>query len=475
MRGSWLALLPVVVLLVALAVRVSGPQVVLSGDTLQLLDGVAATDACLHNGELRCKRGVGQWPPLQYLPALFFKRIGLDRTRTAHGLVHLNGLAVLGTLFLLWLAGRRLGPGLAPILVLTGLASPLLWYGRTGFGEALATLATTAVVVAILLGWRPAVIAVALWAATLSKETALPALLVLALLTTFVRAGFKRPSARSLVPVALGAGAGVVSLALFNLFRFGVPWNDYYLSGDWRMYGLVWKVDFAVAGLVAPNAGLVWFWPVAAALLGVLGVGAVRRLRRSRDAGAAVVVAVLLVLAGLLAAFADWWTPFGWQAFGDRFIVPWVPALVVVAAAAWRAPLAVAVKAFAASRVRVISAGCVISVFGLAQLGAFLAPLQPMRLFSRPSVCAPMPNLFERIPAGDPVAHELHSRCLATLAWRQPPVLVDAYHGLTGTRAGFAALYVLAVAGLLALTAQSSRRPPEWPDARAAVKLPAGL
>src|SRR5207248_5983587 len=72
---SAIAVIPVILLLVVLGVREYERGGAFSLDTIQLLDGVAATDACLHHGELRCRRGVNYWPPLQSLPGSALTRV----------------------------------------------------------------------------------------------------------------------------------------------------------------------------------------------------------------------------------------------------------------------------------------------------------------------------------------------------------------------------------------------------------------
>ena len=105
-----------ILLLVVLGVREYERGGAFSLDTIQLLDGVAATDACLHHGELRCRRGVNYWPPLQYLPALALKRVGASRVDTGNDLVYLNGIAILAVLLAAWAVGRRLGGEWAALL-----------------------------------------------------------------------------------------------------------------------------------------------------------------------------------------------------------------------------------------------------------------------------------------------------------------------------------------------------------------------
>lgn len=454
-RAIALALIPLVVFLCAAGAREYVKGGVLTGDTLQVLDGTAAMDACLHGGDVRCHLAVSFWPPLQYIPALALKRLGASRSATANALIYLNGLAVLLTLALLWIVGRRSrAPGIAPLLVLACLVSPLLWYGDSGFGEALAGAATTAMVVSIVLGWNPAATAAACCIAVISKETALPFLLVFGAVAIAVRLSARRLPKSQAIGLACGAAAGVALIAALNLFRYGVPWNRYYLRSGWEVQSLPRRAEFFGAELVAPNAGIVWFWPIASMLIAVCAYHCARTLRVSRRlrgrVGALAVALVTFVV--LLAAFASWWSPFGWFAFGARLIVPWIPALLALAAAAAAEPIYAAFTRLTRSLALLIGTLAVAVVLGLAELGAMLQPLRPLTLFATKSHCPDIPNLLERIPAGDPVAHAAADACLSQRAWSEKPVLADSLHGLSGTNAWYAVLYVLAVVGLVTAT-----------------------
>jgi hypothetical protein len=454
-RAFAFALVPLIVLLCAVSVREYVKGGVVTSDTLQLLDGTAAMDACLHAGRLRCHLAVSFWPPLQYIPALALKRIGASRATTENALIYLNGVAVLVTLALLWIVGRRSrAPGIAPLLVLAGLVSPLLWYGDSGFGEALAAAATTTMVVSILLGWNGAVTAFACCLAVISKETALPFVVVFGAAAIALRLHSTRSFRSHAIAIAGGAAAGVALIAALNLFRYGVPWNRYYLRSGWEVKSASRRAEFFAAELVAPNAGLVWFWPVASAIVAACGYFCARTLRATHTlrGRAGALAAALVAFLLLLATFASWWSPFGWFALGGRLIVPWVPALLALCAAAAAEPVYAAFGRLARSLPVLVATTALVIVLGLAELGAMLDPLRPFALFNRGG-CRPVAHLLERIPAGDATAHAAEDACLSERAWRERSVLEDTLHALGGANAWFATLYVFSVVGLVAAAA----------------------
>jgi hypothetical protein len=465
-KNHVLGLIPLLVLMGALAGREIGRGGVVTTDTLNLLDSTAGLDLCLDRGDLSCDE-MGRWPPLQYIPALVFKRLGASFVDAANDLIYLNGLAVMAVLALLWVAGRRSGaPWLAPLAILAGLVSPLLWYGAAGFAEAVAASLTLLFVVAVALGWNPWLAGGALWAAALSKETALPFLVALGVIALLLRP--RDDPRRRPLAIALGAGAAAAALTigLVNLSRYGVPWNRYYVDPDWAVHGLGWRADFFAAQLVSPNAGLLWFWPLATAAVAAAGAGALRHARRARTLRGrpGLVLATVAVLAGLIATFASWWAPFGWVAYGPRLIVPWVPAVLALVLLAWGEQLGSLTRALLARPGRAVAVGVVALALGLPQLGAFLDPPRPLRNLEEAGVCPPVPDVLARIRAGDPEANRGHNVCTARFAWLHRPMMRDALRGIRGTRWLYAALYAAAVAGLVitarSATARSSLRSP---------------
>jgi hypothetical protein len=403
---------------------------------------------------------VDRWPPLQYIPALTVKRFGASRVGAAHTLIYLNGLAVLFVLGLLWQTGRRSrAPALGPIFLLAGIVSPLLWYGDSGFGEAFAAAAATCLVASITLRWPPAIAAVALWLTIASKETALPFAVALAALALLVDAPRRAGTRRYVAAIGVGMVAGVATIAGFNLIRYGVPWNRYYVQSGWAVPGLPRRAEYFAAEIAAPNAGLIWFWPVASALIAVGAFQAANAIRRRQAFRSrhGLTVGVLLVLVVLLASFASWWGPFGWAAWGDRLIVPWIPAILVLLAATAGPELGAALSRVAGSKLALLAAAAATLVLGLAELAAFASPLRPFGLFKQSADCPPIPNVFERYLSGDPVAHRAFEHCQSTQLWHRPPVLADVLHSLRGGWVFVAVLYATAVIGLLMAAARTSR------------------
>jgi hypothetical protein len=323
------------------------------GDTPFVLDGSNAFLDCLSSHDfVGCRHSdhldfwgltspIGDWPLLQHVPD--FVAIGLgfsshhDRT-TILALLSVGGVvgaAALGRLVLV-----RAGQGAwfwGFVVVL--LSGPDLAYARTTAGEMLAAGLLVCLVAAALLPAPAPLLGLAALAACLTKETAYPfvaALGVLGLVLARRRTG--RPIRPHLAWGAAGLAVAIVLASLFNVVRFGSVLNTNYLEPELHTPGLVRKAEYTLAVVVAPNGGILPFWPAAAVLL-LLACALPFALRRGPRLDRRPAVVLVAVVVALSVGFASWWTPFGWSAYGPRLMMPWVPALVLVALAAYGEPL----------------------------------------------------------------------------------------------------------------------------------------
>ena len=282
-----------------------------SPDTGQVIAGSDVIVGCLGDGRFtRCgtspdgtQTTVGPFPLLQHAPDLAAKALGLSASQRIFALSYLSIVAFAGMLLAAWRTFRALGmDAWWPLFVLVALTSPLLYYGNSTWGEMLAAFLLVAFVSTALLPERPLFIGVAAFAATLTKETAFPFVLALGALALLLA---RRRGALALRPHAAamtaGVAAGVVATALFNVLRFGTPFNEYYLQERFRVDSLAQRAEFLAGLLVALNAGLVLFWTSACVLLTVLVVVPLAQRARGHSvsilpAGALVVIAGALVV-----------------------------------------------------------------------------------------------------------------------------------------------------------------------------------
>jgi hypothetical protein len=243
-----------------------------------------------------------------------------------------------------------------------------------------------------------------------------------------------------------GAGAGSVAPLSTGLTEVAVPLPD---IGE--------RLESAAGLLVAPNVGLLWFWPLALGCL-VLGLVAARRAYPTlRGFLTSPPVGAVLVFALLLGGVASFYTPYGFIAWGPRYLVPWMPAFALVALCrVWPAAREIVARALARSRTAL--AACVIVLaLALPQLSAFLAPAQAYKHFAPDSAC-PI-GVTDINVWRDRFGHvSSYYDCTRHLAWGKGRVLVKAYSEFAKPSSWpFALIYVAGVVLLLRLAASSSR------------------
>ena len=319
----------------------------LSGDASGLVNGAQKAVDCVHHGVFtHCDTwvgggtvahgAVGPWPLLQYIPAVVMRWLGWSHNATLRVLVVGNALALWALFGVVWITLRRTGAAAwVPPLVVALLASPLLWYGTSAFGEGLAAAVVVAAIAAVLLRRRPLLVGALIALAGTTKETN-PAFVVALAVICVLAHRMTQPedraaSRRLLVAVVVGTIAGAAANAAFNIFRYGTVRNTLYLEPILRAPNAAVVTRAFAAQWVAPNGGLLWFWPGALAIVGLTVAGAVwtfRRGDRSWATVAPVLVAVLLVVDVL--GLATWFSPFGWIAWGPRLMLPLLPAMLLI-------------------------------------------------------------------------------------------------------------------------------------------------
>lgn len=298
----------------------------LQGDTEQLIDQVYMARQCLRDGgPVPCP--AGQFAPLQFLLTVPLTYLPLPKHVILHVLARVSLLAFLA---MNWLAFRALlprSPRAAWLAVAVLCVGVLPNYARSSFGELLAALAIFGATLAPLAGARAIATAALVFAAGISKDTAIVLLFPLYFAATRL-AGW--PIARAAAPYAAGGVAAAATLVAFNFFRWGSWQNLGYLAPHYFVPNLELHLNHMAAIWISPSGGLLWYWPTFGALL------AWALARRPAQAADRVALAgVALTLAGATLLFGRWFTPMGWWAWGPRLMLPWVPACALLLL--WRA------------------------------------------------------------------------------------------------------------------------------------------
>jgi hypothetical protein len=437
---------------------------VLGIDTLPLMRGTEALDGCLGALDLvdcRSEGAIGPFPALQHIPDLVaYSVLGLSDGGRVRVLAFLSGLAIAASVWAAWVVFRRAGcPEWRWLFLVAVVSGPVIAYGNTTWGEMPAAGLLTLLVAAAFLQVQPALVGLAAFGAGLTKETAYPFVVALGLLALVLA---RRRTGRSVRLHVLGGAIGVASAiavaTALNLIRFGDATNTHYLNDEFRTPAN--RVLELAAGLVvSPSGGILFFWPIASVLVGLVLALPIARAARGAASISGIWPALGLValLAALILGFASWWVPFGWAAWGPRLSLPWVLPILLLSLAAYGTLL------------RPLAARAFGSTPGLAIVGlATLVVASPhVGFLWRYST---VPAFFERETAHCPALGPgtQHYTCLHEQMWSRRPIWVDALEGLSSTRAilTFVAVAAVALGSLILFRRELRATPsPAAPDA----------
>jgi hypothetical protein len=285
-------------------------------------------------GRGRALLDIGPFAPFQYLtglPSVLLGYLGIpvDTYRTW---AWINIASFFGMAWILFRAGKRAaGEGVAWAMVIVVVCGPLLVYALSTFNESASALVTLAFA-ALVTGRGGALACAALcYFAGITKEVAPPLLVGVWLTGLWMR---RRELDRQqitwhLILMVLAALLAVASNAALNLLRYGSLLNTHYLSDELHVPKWSWRLEWCLALWLAPNGGVLFFWPTYFALL--LGTLAIATRRAFRREGADISTHVALALLAIVTVgLSDWYTPFGWWSWGPRLLLPWLPAALLL-------------------------------------------------------------------------------------------------------------------------------------------------
>ena len=456
-----IATLLIVGYLVLVAVNAAPLGHLNTGDTNLLVQGARQTVECLSRGTLvgcghapgSVETKVGPYALLQYLPAVAMVKFGLTNNQVVEALGRISFAAFVGSLVIVVAIGRRLQPGFwTPILVLALIGSSLTYQSTSGFGEMLAAFSVLLAVAAVL--WRrPLLIATTMVFATTGKETLFPFILALGLLAGRRRSDGVVPPWRVWLPMVLGIAVGEFLNLGFNVFRFGVDKNLTYLQPILRTPGLERKAGLLAALWFAPSGGLLWFWPLTTVLVIAVAIATMARLARAPSPLVDWLPPLLAIatLVAFTAVLTDWFSPFGWIAYGPRLIVPLLPASTVVILYTGGPLLASPVRFLLSHTWAIFLTGVVVAAVGWAQFGT---PWSWLPAIGRLETASPGCPIMTKLIIQNGVNRYYH--CTGQVEWRiRPSVLVAA--ATEGGAYAVAARLTLAIASIL-LIADFARR-----------------
>jgi hypothetical protein len=439
-----------------------------TGDTDVLVQGARQALQCLGRGKLvGCGHASGSpltavapYPLLQYLPAMALLKLGLSNNQVIHALGSVNLAALAATLIVVAVRWRRWV--WAPVLVLALLGSSLTYQSTSGFGEMLAAFFGLLALSAVL--WRrSALIVVAMALATTGKETLFPFLLLLGLLAGRREEDGPLPPRRVCIPIVAGIVLGEILNLGFNEFRFGTYKNLTYLEPIFRTPGLERKANFLAALWAAPSAGALWYWTLAVVLVAGVAVTTLVRLARHPREVSVWLPPVLAVgtLIAFTAGLTDWYTPFGWIAYGPRLLVPLFPGALLVILYTGGPLLIVPLRRLLLRVPGTVLVAAIVVIGGWAQFGAPWSWLPAvLRLNTATGGCPALTQVIIQKGEG------LYYHCTQIVMWRIHPIVLKAAavdgggYALAG-RVLLSLASLLLVADLVGRVRRSSSEPTE--------------
>ncbi len=285
-------------------------------DTLSMIEELRGSLRCLSQGVWTgCEAG-GQFPLFQKIPSVPLAWLGLTDRWIGRIWVEISLLCYGVVLYWGYIDFKKISLSLSWSWVGVILASPLVWYSRTSFGELFAALLTLGYVRSILKGDPGGKVFAWALLAGLSKETAFPFLFAL---------GFAaQPKPFRWKPVLAGIAAALLLNSLHNLFRFGTFSNQRYLDPLFLVQDAAIQTEFFLGLWFSPAGGLFVYWPAVTVLC--LGLPFLLKGTKSRRWLAYLSGLGVLVLLNL--GFSSWYAPMGWHAWGPRLTLPWLPAIL---------------------------------------------------------------------------------------------------------------------------------------------------
>ncbi len=394
----------------------------IEGDTELLVETyVPAILVCLSKGQFSGCVDAGAFPLFQQIPSLLLHSLGVSSQTILQILAILSLIALGGSLLLIYLTLRGMNSKhLALAAVIVMLTGPLLLYSHSTFGEMLATFLVLTFTAATLVR-APGLVTTALFVlAGLTKETALPFLALIAL-TNVPRTVKQGNTKRYLYWLGV---AVVITLAInlgFNYFRHASVYNHGLIRGEFIVPSIKLQLSAFLGLWLSPNGGLVLFWSSFVFLYLAVGTyvifhkSVVRNYLSNFERFGFYVPLILItgLLLLLTSGFSRWYAPFGWEAWGPRLMLPWIPALLLMLLYFYPEQATLVVKAVL-NRLGLFPVFIALVLITLPQLVVCFDSRLMTDIFTLNSGCSRPPVIQEN-------AHYYY-RCLQNMIWPEQSV-----------------------------------------------------
>ena len=403
-------------------------------DTMGLVWALSDLMRCIQESSDASCEGVSYFSLLQHIPALAAYSVTSGLGRIMRFLVLTNLVAVAAMTVAGFIVLYRREKAMGYVWLLAMVSSPMLYFATRSFSEGLAALAVAGLCMTVLVGGHPAAVGGLAFAAGLSKESA-PAFAAVLGAAALVNRRATAPRGINPTAVALGVGLGLSVMAnvAFNVMRYGTWANEFYSTDSLRVQDAATSAQFAIAAFVSPSGGILFYWPVLTLLMVITVAAADRRPGP---------YLVPLALVAYAVALSTWHAPFGWITWGNRLLLPWLPALCFLLLYSSQAPIRRGLQSLSSRPWLPLIAGGTLAAASIPQCLVLLDPTWMLDVFR------PVPGC-ETMPSATNIA--FYYQCMDRYLWPSVPTIARMFSNWTLTATAsvvvffYAAIFVAGV------------------------------
>ena len=295
----------------------------LEGDSLILIRNAYDIPGCFVQAKWTNCLEAGQYPLFQMMPSLIWRYVGASQSFAAHFLAYMS---FVGWAWMLWMTYgvlKKKNIAVARLGVLVLLSGYELRYINSSFGEMLGAVFAFGAVASVFNGTSMPWILFFSICAGLTKETAPPFVWLFVIVALWIQSEF---TLKKILWVSAGGAVAVAVNSLLNIFRYDSIMNRAYMDPSNFISSLQLQIDQFFGIFISPRAGIFVFWPSLFVCFVLAGLAVVRGPLKH----AVPFLGVVGALAVMALGFSRLDHPFGWTAWGGRYMVPWLPVSALI-------------------------------------------------------------------------------------------------------------------------------------------------
>jgi hypothetical protein len=297
------------------------------GDALWVAQSSRALVGCARADVWTKCPGTYQFGWLQHAPAIFLAWKGMDDNSIVFVLTLINFLAF-AWLMMVVIKRFDIKNESTWLLLSALLLGPMYAFSVYSFSEMLTFVLLSLFVLELADGKSMYSMAFLAFIISSSRETAFTIVVALAICVLVVRETRLHIAIKKLLVTGVASCAGLSSIFLFNIWKYGTIINGHYADPIRRVPGTVLKIKNVFAIWISPSGGVLPFWLLGGLLS--LSIPVISIWFWRSDIRRAIAGSILLgTLSFQTFLLASWYAPFGWVTWGPRLILPIVGATLI--------------------------------------------------------------------------------------------------------------------------------------------------